>query len=119
MLSNYMTGQKPVTVTLQNRVRVSGIIRSFDSYVVIIDAQRLEIVYRHAIASLAEASDDEAKRPAHQQKTEQVPIRQKSDKSERTRPAKPSHSMPMKEPSINSSMKEGLLKWMQGRKAAK
>lgn len=83
------------------------------------DAQRREIVYRHAIASLTEASVEEEKRPSHQQKTDQYPVRQKNGKPERTRPSKQSQSLPNREPSINSSMKEGLLKWMQGRKAAK
>ena len=34
MLSAYQEAQVPVTVTLQNNIRVSGRIRAFESYVI-------------------------------------------------------------------------------------
>ena len=53
MLSTYMTEQTAVTLTLQNKIRVSGKVKAFDSYVVVMEGQKREILYRHAISSLA------------------------------------------------------------------
>ncbi len=52
MLNTYMTEQTAVTLTLQNKIRISGKIKAFDSYVVVMEGQKREILYRHAISSL-------------------------------------------------------------------
>lgn len=127
MLNAYMTEQSAVTVTLQNKVRVSGKIKSFDSYVLILDGQRSEIIYRHAISSVSLQAAEEVKRPAPARKPAQPAPRQKTsppraDSRERPRltpPVAASSSGKDKEPSLNNTMKEGLLKWMQEQKAAK
>src|SRR5512147_2282012 len=64
MLNTYMTDQTTVTLTLQNKIRVSGRVKAFDSYVVIIEDQKREILYRHAISSLA-PSAQEVRKPEH------------------------------------------------------
>ena len=40
MLNSYLAGQIPVTITLQNKIRVSGKIRAFDSYVIVMEGQK-------------------------------------------------------------------------------
>jgi RNA chaperone Hfq len=50
MLNSYLESQMPVTITLQNKIRVSGKIRAFDSYVIVVEGQKREIVYRHAVS---------------------------------------------------------------------
>jgi len=122
MLSSYQEAQVPVTVTLQNNVRVSGRIRAFDSYVVIVESQKREILYRHAIASLSTALQDEQKRPAASFKPAPVRATPNSHKaSQKPRTAHPPAAVSSSagEQSINSSMKDGLLRWIQGQKAAK
>jgi len=122
MLSSYQEAQVPVTVTLQNKIRVSGKIRAFDSYVIIMESQRREILYRHAIASLSSALQDEPKRSSASYKP--ASIRATPDPSKASpRPRTAHPQAPMSsfsgEQSINSSMKDGLLRWIQEQKAAK
>ncbi len=122
MLNSYVAGQVPVTITLQNKVRVSGKIRAFDSYVIVMEGQKREILYRHAISSVTTAPQEEAKRqpsvvrPAAAKTPPARPHRQADHKA---RPAHRQTPPPAAETSINSSMKDGLLKWMQEQKAAK
>jgi host factor-I protein len=123
MLSTYMTDQTPVTLTLQNKIRVSGRVKAFDSYVVVIGDQKCEILYRHAISSLA-PSAQEAQKPEHTVSrpapAQSVPRPQKNA----PRKPHPAHrqaaiSPSADEPGINNGMKEGLLKWIREQKAAK
>jgi len=126
MLSTYLTGQTPVTVTLQNKIRVSGKIKAFDGYVIIMEGQKREILYRHAISTLSLAVQEEQKRqPAQQRLAVGKPAvapntRPQKSSARKTQPMhqQPSLSASASEP-INSSMKDGLLKWMQEQKAAK
>ena len=123
MLNTYMTEQIAVTLTLQNKIRISGKVKAFDSYVVVMEGQKREILYRHAISSLAPSAQEEQKprqltgRPAP---ARAVPRPQKNA-SQKPRPV---HRQAALSPSadasgLNNGMKEGLLKWMQEQKAAK
>ena len=122
MLNTYLESQAPVSITLQNKVRVSGRIRAFDSYVIVMEGQKREIVYRHAVSCLAAAAQQDARRS---------PV---SVKPAAARPAQPAPRQAARRPkpatapalvaapadaSINTSMREGLLKWMQEQKSAK
>ena len=49
MLDLYRSQKTAVTIVLQNKARVWGRIAAFDSYVVVMESQKREIVYRHAI----------------------------------------------------------------------
>jgi len=119
MLNTYLTGQTPVTVTLQNKIRVSGKIRAFDSYVIVMEGPKREILYRHAISSLAPLAQEEQKRqaPSAGQAHARTP------KIAAQKPHPPNRQAALSasaaEHSINNSMKDGLLKWMQEQKAAK
>ena len=123
ILNTYLTEQTPVTITLQNKIRIAGKIKAFDSYVIIMEGQKREILYRHAISSLSSCVQEEQKRqPAVNRPTATKPA-VKPPRSAAHKP-RPTHqqaalSASAAEPSINSSMKEGLLKWMQEQKAAK
>ena len=124
MLTAYKDKGTPVTVVLQNRARVTGKVRAYDNYVLILDGQRTEIVYRHAVSSLLTASAAAAaERPAPQRTAPAKPA---------PRPAKPQAAAAKQreqrhapkaalaaEPSLNTGMKEGLLRWMQEQKASK
>ena len=64
MLNTYLTSRSPVTITLQNKIRVSGRINAFDSYVIVLENQKREILYRHAVSCITAAtSQEEPKRP--------------------------------------------------------
>jgi RNA chaperone Hfq len=123
MLSAYQSEHASVTVTLQNKIRLSGKIKAFDSYIIVMEGQKREIVYRHAISCLSLQSPIEQKKTIPAPKPAELKASQKltsvsTQKAARLheRPAFPASTA---DSSINSGMKEGLLKWMQGQKAAK
>ena len=54
---NYSRREKiPVTLFLMNGFQLRGVVRSFDSFVVLIDADgRQQMIYKHAISTVAPA----------------------------------------------------------------
>ena len=122
MLDTYLMGHTPVTITLQNKIRVSGRIRAFDSYVIVMEGHKREILYRHAVSCLSTPIAEEYKR-------QPAVSRPAPAKTPPPRPAKSTSHIPkLAQPqtlsssateSLNNSMKDGLLKWMQEQKAAK
>lgn len=54
---NYIRREKiPVTLFLMNGFQLRGVVRSFDSFVVLIDADgRQQMIYKHAISTVASA----------------------------------------------------------------
>ena len=125
MLNAYQSEQTAVTVTLQNKIRVSGKIKAFYSYVIVLESQKREILYRHAVSCLAPYAPDEQKRPtpASRPRPAQAKPSAKPTKSSAQKPGQRQPqtvlSATAEESGINNSMKEGLLKWMQEQKAAK
>jgi RNA chaperone Hfq len=123
MLNIYCIEHTPVTVTLQNKIRVSGKIKAFDSYVIVIEGQRREILYRHAISSLAPAIQEEKMRQPIPTRTVPSKTTTRSQKNAAQKPHPAQNSAPLflstSEQNINNSMKEGLLKWMREQKAAR
>ncbi len=122
MLNTYLTEQTPVTVTLQNKIRVSGRIKAFDSYVIVIEGQKREILYRHAVSSLTLAVQEEQKRQPAPSRMAPAKLASRPQKSVPHKPRPSQNPTPLSlstaDQSINNSMKEGLLKWMQEQKAA-
>jgi len=123
MLNAYLTDQLPVTVTLQNKIRVSGRVKAFDSYVIVMEGQKREILYRHAVSSLSPLVQEEQKRAPSQispspTKATARPPRPTAQKP-RSSQSQPPLSMSPTDHSINNGMKEGLLKWMQEQKATR
>jgi len=122
MLNTYLDVQTPVTVTLQNKIRIAGKIKAFDSYVIIIDGHRREIVFRHAVSSLAPQVQEQQAHQVPAQRTAPPKMQPKSTKTF-SRKSAPPQPQPLiaspADPGLNNSMKEGLLKWMQEQKAAK
>ena len=126
MLSSYMAEQASVTVTLQNKIKVSGKIKAFDSYVIMMEKPKREILYRHAIASIALHLQEEVKpapaapRPVLTSRPSPVktPARPTKPAAPKPRPQQPAAPV-APEQNVSNSMKEGLLRWMQEQKAAK
>jgi RNA chaperone Hfq len=124
MLDAYLTHQTAVTLTLQNKIRVAGKIKAFDSYVIVMEGQKQEILYRHAVSSLVPYVPEEQKRPPVQNRPAPAKTAAKPQKNTQHRPQPATHQQPAiaaaaGETSINSGMKDGLMKWMQEQKAAK
>lgn len=123
MLSAYRSEQTPVTVTLQNKIRVSGRIRAFDSYVIVMEGQKIEILYRHAVSSLAPQVPDEQRRQPVQSRQPMPKPASRQHKSAAHKPRPSPHQTALSaapaDSGINTTMKDGLLKWMQEQKAAK
>lgn len=55
-LNNIRREKIPVTLFLMNGFQLRGVVRSFDSFVVLIDADgRQQMIYKHAISTVAPA----------------------------------------------------------------
>ncbi len=122
MLDTYLTGHTPVTVTLQNKIRVSGRIRAFDSYVIVMEGHKREIVYRHAVSCLSPfVQETQKRRPATSRSADARTAPPRHSKAVPNKPlqAQPQALSPSATDSLNNSMKDGLLKWMQEQKAVK
>lgn len=124
MLNTYLANQTSVTITLQNKIRVTGRVRAFDSYIIIIEGQKREILYRHAMSSLCPAGQEETRTTAATPRPAAAKPASRVEKTVQHKPVPKPHpqpqvSAPAADTSLNNSMKEGLLKWMQGQKAAK
>lgn len=122
MLDTYLTDQTPVTLTLQNKVRVSGKIRAFDSYVVVMEGHKREIVFRHAISCLSPLVQEEQKRRPVESRpalAKDAPPRPAKAAPHKLRQAQPQALAASANDGLNTGMKDGLLKWMQEQKAAK
>ncbi len=124
MLDTYLTGRIPVTMTLQNKVRISGIIKAFDSYIILMEGQKREIVYRHAISSISSAVAGEQKQkhaaadPASSPSLDSPQTAKHAPQKRGTKHVQPP-SPAAKQQNLNNTLKDGLLKWMQEQKAAK
>ena len=121
MLDTYLTERTSVTITLRNKIRVSGRIKAFDSYIVIMNGHKQEILYRHAITCLSPLSHEEhdrqpATRPAAAKTAPARPAKRASRQP--AQPQSPTLSTAASE-SLNNGMKDGLLKWLQEQKAPK
>jgi len=132
MLSSYLSQRTPVTIVLQNKNRISGRIRMFDSYVIIMENQKNEIIYRHAISSLLPALPaEQARHPREQRAGQSKPAsrpapkaanypKQAAAKGGPSRPVpKAAAAAAASDPGLSNSMREGLLRWMQEQKAGK
>ena len=123
MLNVYLTEQIPVTVLLQNKIRVSGRVKAFDSYVIVVEGEKHEILYRHAVSSIAPSVQEEQKRLPSQITPAPAKTTARPQKAAAQKPRSPQIQAPLSMPptdhSINNGMKEGLLKWMQEQKAAR
>ena len=123
MLGSYLNDQVPITLTLQNKIRVTGRIKAFDSYVIIMDGKKREIIYRHAVSCLAPSDREEQKQPSvlrtARTKPAPVPAKYPSQTASKPKPTKPAPiaASASLEPGISNTMKEGLMKWMQEQKA--
>jgi RNA chaperone Hfq len=122
MLDQYQKEQAPVTLTLQNKVRVHGKIKAFDSYVILMDNQKNEILYRHAVSSLSLFVQEEIRQPSPSRPVQSKPSprpSRPSPRKPREAPQTPTMAAAGGESGLNSGMKEGLLKWMQTQKVNK
>jgi len=128
MLSSYLSQKTPVTIVLQNNNRISGRIRMFDSYVIVMENQKNEIVYRHAVSSLLPSMAAEQPHPPREQRAVQAKPTSKAGNYPKqpvakNRPARSTPKVaatpPAHDPDLTNSMKEGLLRWMQEQKAGK
>lgn len=124
MLAAFQEQRVPVTIVLLNKTRVSGRVRAFDNYIILLENAKHEMVYRHAVSSLAPASAAQQPRTVRQQseRPKQTVTAEKRTSSAARRPhtPRPAAKAPSAEdPGINSGMKEGLLRWMQEHKASK
>ncbi len=124
MLDTYCREQTPVAVTLQNKTRIAGVVKAFDSYVILLKAQKQEIVYRHAVSFLTPTERDDRKqapapRPAAAAAAPSKAASYPAPTADRPKAKQPARvAAAPGEPGIGNTMKEGLLKWMNEQKAS-
>jgi RNA chaperone Hfq len=119
MLCAYLEGRTQVTITLQNKARVSGTIRAFDGYIIVMDGDKREILYRHAISSVAPHLQEDRKQQAPAS-AKPAPTPTRTPRPPKAPYRKPAPAQPLAasgKESLNTSMKDGLLKWMEQRTA--
>jgi host factor-I protein len=128
MLNLFHSQKTAVTIVLQNKNRIIGRIGTFDSYVIVMENAKREIVYRHAISSILPNPAEAQPQPVAQKtvpvaKTvqKQAPKAARYPQQAKSRPPRQEQpkAAPASEPGLNTGMKEGLLKWMQEQKAGK
>jgi host factor-I protein len=129
MLSMYRSQKTRVTIVLQNKARIFGKIGMFDSYIIVMENQRNEIVYRHAISTLLPYVAAEQPQPREQDvvsarpapRPVPKPARPAPPATAKSRSPRPEHrpAATPSESSLNTSMKDGLLRWIQEQKAGK
>jgi RNA chaperone Hfq len=125
MLDTYLTGRNSVAITLRNKIRLSGRIKAFDSYVIILDGHKQEILYRHAVTCISPLPHEEHKRQPVVSRP--APVKAVPPRPAKSAPRQPAQTQPQSLPpsaapeagGLNNSMKDGLLRWMQEQKAAK
>ena len=104
----------------------------FDSYVIVMENQKNEIVYRHAVSSIFPTlSAEQAYQPREQRAEQAKPASKPAPKAAnypkqadaKGRPSRPAPKVAAaaaaSDPGLSNSMKEGLLRWMQEQKAGK
>jgi len=132
MLSSYLSQKTSVTIVLQNKNRIAGRIRMFDSYVIVMENPKNEIVYRHAVSSLFPSrAVEQAHQPREQRAEQAKPASKPAQKAAsypkqaaaKGRPSRPAPKVAAaasaSDPGLSNSMKEGLLRWMQEQKTGK
>jgi host factor-I protein len=124
MLASYRDQRTSLTIVLQNKVKLTGTVKAFDNYVIVLASQRTEIIYRHAVSSiLPSAAAGPAETPRRRQEQQHpVPRAEKPSgkPAGRQKQQRPAAKTPApSEAGLNNGMKEGLLRWMQEQKAAK
>lgn len=123
MLDRYHAERIAVTVTLQNRIRITGRIRAFDSYVILMDNAKNDILFRHAVSSLSQAQAEERKQQTHAAAA--APARPAAVRPARSAPRNPrpgistiaKHAPAAGKEGISNTMQDGLQRWMQMQKA--
>jgi RNA chaperone Hfq len=119
MLTAYQHDRVPVIVTLQNRSRVTGTVSAFDGYLVVMDGRRRELVYRHAISSVAPAAAPEEHKVPSVASQPAVTHAGPSPQPQRQQFRRELQTVSPQAESINGSMREGLLRWMEDQRAVK
>jgi len=126
MLTTYCDACTPVTVVLQSKSQVSGTIRAFDSYVIVMENRNHDIIYRHAISCVSPriAEQPRIAAPRKTESARSVPkpagYPQKAARAKKQTPApRIAAASAAPEAGLSNTMKDGLLKWMQEHKATK
>jgi host factor-I protein len=126
MLNLFHSQKTAVTIVLQNKSRITGRIATFDSYVIVMENAKHEIIYRHAISSILPSGAEAHPQPVGQKTAPAKTVQKQAPKPARY-PQQARSRPPRQEPKaasasdsgLNTGMKEGLLKWMQEQKAGK
>jgi RNA chaperone Hfq len=113
ILDDLLAGATKACFVLRNRTRVIGRVRAFDSYVILVEDQRTSIVYRHALSSVAPAVVTGVAQAAPRHAESAKPAPRPAAPTRQKKKERPVPRSVAAEPSLNTSMKEGLLRWMR------
>lgn len=116
-LEGFMQGDQEVSITLRDSTTVSGKVKSFDAYVILLAGEPGTMVYRHSILKLTEKLA-ERPLPEHKPRPEERPLRPvRPSPPPRKRPARVSaEPAQQKEAASDRSMGtlgEAMQKWLK------
>ncbi|MBI5696709.1 MAG: RNA chaperone Hfq [Nitrospirae bacterium] len=135
-LDELAAGKKDTSLTLKDGTTLTGRIKEFDGYVIVLEGEPMRMVYRHSILKLSEAVARKAERPAPRPAERQAqpqrpadrprtapsprprqdrPPRERRPEQER-RPAQPARMESPEPPTGSGTMGEAMLKWLKSQK---
>jgi sRNA-binding regulator protein Hfq len=120
-LEGFMQGGQEISITLRDSTTVSGKVKSFDAYVILLAGEPGNMVYRHSILKLTEKLAEipiERPKPEHRPRPEEKPLRPvRPSPPPRKRPARVSaEPAQQKEPASERSLGtlgEAMQKWLK------
>ncbi|MBI1865648.1 MAG: RNA chaperone Hfq [Nitrospirae bacterium] len=126
----YVAARTPLTVTLRNGTRLSGRLKKYDAYLLLVSqppGERTVLIYRHAVSSIL-ARGKSPSAPQSQPRVSAAPVRTPTARSaprhERPPAARPSRpapapptarkeAPPVPAAAANEPVENQILKWME------
>ena len=115
MLEEYQGGQTDVSITLRDGTVVSGKVKDFDGYVVLLTGGPEQMLYRHSILKLSKAGVVERERPAPRTRPTPAP------RKPQPRPRPERERQPAKAPAAKAegfgTLGDAMQKWLESQKS--
>ena len=127
MLEEYAGKKAEVAITLKDATFIKGIVKSFDGYVVLMEGEPGELIYRHSILKLSSpaaaqpqpaqaAVRPEAARAATERKFQRPAAAPRRKAPQRPRPERQPESKREEKPGHLGTLGEEMMKWLKSQK---
>ena len=127
MLEEYAGNKAEIGITLKDATFIKGIVKSFDGYVVLMEGEPGELIYRHSILKLSSpaaaqpqpaqaAVRPEAARAATERKFQRPAAAPRRKAPQRPRPERQPESKREEKPGHLGTLGEEMMKWLKSQK---